>query len=72
MEKNISKTQLIIKNKFVMIVCYQVEVDESQTTLSKDELLQLGLQALACAFEKTGAYYDVGYNPQMVIKGKKN
>lgn len=55
-----------------MIVCYQVEVDESQTTLSKDELLQLGLQALACAFEKTGAYYDVGYNPQMVIKGKKN
>ena len=55
-----------------MIVCYQVEVDETETTLTKEELLDLGLMALTNAYEKTGAYYDIGYNPQMVVIGKRN
>jgi len=55
-----------------MIVCYQVEIDESETTLSKQELLDLGLMALTNAYEKTGAYYDIGYNPQMVTSGKRS
>ena len=55
-----------------MIVCYQVEVDETETTLTKDELLTLGMTALASAFEKTGAYYNIGYNPQMVTSGRRS
>ena len=55
-----------------MIVCYQVEVDETETVLSTQELLDLGLTALANAYKKTGAYFDVGYNPQMVVYGKRN
>lgn len=55
-----------------MFVCYQVEVDETETTLTKEELLDLGLMALTSAYEKTGAYFDIGYNPQIVTSGKLN
>jgi len=53
-----------------MIMCFQVEVDEKETTLSKEELLELGLMALTNAYEKTGAYFDIGYNPQLVTNGR--
>ena len=53
-----------------MIVLFQVEVDEKETSLTKDELCELGLNALTGAYEKTGAYFDIGYNPQLVTDGR--
>jgi hypothetical protein len=55
-----------------MIVCYQVEIDETETSLSIQELLDKGLMALTEAYSKIGCYYNIGYNPQLVIKGKVN
>ena len=55
-----------------MKVAFIVEVDERQTTYSKQELLDLGLDALAFAYEKTGADYEIGYNPQLVTNGGGN
>ncbi len=52
-----------------MKVAFIVEVDEKQTIYSKQELLDLGLDALASAYEKTGAYFNIGYNPQLVTNG---
>lgn len=52
--------------------CFQVEVDEKDTSLSINELLDIGLDALVEAYGKLGCYYDIGYNPQMVTKGKVN
>ena len=46
--------------------CFQVEVDESETTMSREELLQVGMNALAEAYEKCGCYFDIGYNPNMI------
>jgi len=62
----------IVEEGREMKVCYQVEVDETETTLTQDELLNLGLEALADAYSKTGAYFDVGYNPTLVTKGKSS
>ena len=55
-----------------MKVAYMVEVDEKETTYTKQELLDMGLDALASAYEKTGAYFDIGYNPQLVTSGGSN
>lgn len=55
-----------------MKVAYVAEVDEKQTTLSREELLQMGLDALASVYSKTGAYFDVGYNPMWVTDGGCN
>ena len=55
-----------------MKIIYVAEVDEKETAYSKQELLDIGLEALATAYEKTGAYFDVGYNPQFVTIGKYN
>ena len=55
-----------------MKVAFIVEVDEKETTYSKRELLDMGLDALASVYGKTGAYFDVGYNPQLVTSGGNN
>ena len=55
-----------------MKVTYVVEVDEKETTYSKQELLDIGLNALTSAYEKTWAYFDIGYNPQLVTNGGSN
>lgn len=49
-----------------------VEVDEKETTYSRQELLDMGLDALTSAYKKTGAYFDIGYNPQLVTSGVNN
>lgn len=55
-----------------MKVAFMVEVDENETTYSMQELLNIGLNALTDAYEKTGAYFDIGYNPQLVTIGGNN
>ena len=55
-----------------MKVAFMVEVDEKETTYSIQELLDMGLDALTDAYEKTGAYFDIGYNPQLVTSGGNN
>ena len=40
--------------------------------MKANELLDIGLNALAEAYDKLGCYYDIGYNPQMVTKRKVN
>ena len=55
-----------------MIVCYQVEVDETETSMPIQDILDLGVVALARAYEKLGCYYSVGYNPEFVTRGKVN
>ena len=55
-----------------MIFCYQVEIDETDTSASMQEILDIGLMALTEAYSKLGCYYDIGYNPQLVTKGKIN
>jgi len=55
-----------------MIVLYQVEVDETETTLSKQEILDKCLNALSDALAPLGCYYDVGYNPTQVVTGKRS
>ena len=55
-----------------MKVAFMVEADEKETTYSKQELLDMGLNALTSAYEKTGAYFDIGYNPQLVTSGGSN
>ena len=56
----------------MMKVAFMVEVDEKETPYSKQELLDMGLNALASVYNKTGAYFDVGYNPQVVTNGGNN
>lgn len=55
-----------------MKVAFLVEVDEKETTYSRQELLDMGLNALTSAYEKTGAYFNIGYNPQLVTNGGCN
>lgn len=55
-----------------MKVAFMVEVDERETTYSIQELLDMGLKALTATYEKTGAYFDIGYNPQLVTSGGNN
>ena len=55
-----------------MTVCYKVEVDETETDKSIQELLDIGLYALTDAYDKLGCYFDIGYNPQTVTTGKMN
>ena len=49
-----------------------VEVDEKETPCSIQNLLDMGLDALTSVYEKTGAYFNVGYNPQLVTSGRNN
>lgn len=53
-----------------MKVCFQVEVDEKETTLSREKLLEVGVNALAEAYGKVGCYYDIGYDPRTVTTNK--
>ena len=55
-----------------MTVCYQVEVDETETSMPIQDILDLGVVALARAYEKLGCHYSVGYNPEFVTRGKVN
>lgn len=55
-----------------MTVLFQVEIDEMETSLSIQEILDIGLLALTDAYKKLGCYYNIGYNPQLVTKGKTN
>lgn len=50
--------------------CFQIEVDEKETTLSREKLLEIGINALAQAYDKVGCYYDIGYNPQLITTNK--
>lgn len=55
-----------------MTVLYQVEIDETETSLSIQDILDIGLMALTEVYSKIGCYYNIGYNPQLVTKGKTN
>ena len=55
-----------------MKITFIVKVDENKTTYSVQELLDMGLEALTSAYEKTGVYFDIGYNPQLITKGRSN
>ena len=55
-----------------MKVLFCVEVDETQTDKTMLELVDMGMKALVEAYEQTGAYFDVGYDPRMVTSGKGN
>lgn len=55
-----------------MTVLYQVEIDETETPLSVQNILDIGLSSLTEAYKKLGCYYNVGYNPQLVTKWKTN
>lgn len=50
--------------------CYQVEVDETETSKTKQEIIELGLNVLAETFSKLGCYYDIGFNPNMITTNK--
>ena len=55
-----------------MTVLYQVEIDETETSLSIQDILDIGLSSLTEAYQKLGCYYNIGYNPQLVTNGKQN
>lgn len=55
-----------------MKVAFMVEVDERETSYTTQQLLDIGLNALTSAYTKTGAYFDIGYNPQLVTSGRSN
>lgn len=46
-----------------------IEVDETEAKLSQKEIVNYVLDSLAESLEKTGAYYDVGCNPDSIING---
>lgn len=52
-----------------MIVTYQVEVDEREANITAKEIADIGLNALSDAFRILGCYFDVGYNPNMILPG---
>lgn len=53
-----------------MRVSFMIDVDEKETTLSKKEILDIGLEAIAEAYERLGIYYDIGYNPQLITNSQ--
>lgn len=55
-----------------MTYCYQVYIDESETPLSRKEILDRGLNALSEEFAKMDCFFDVGYNPEQVAIGLRN
>lgn len=55
-----------------MTVLFQVEIDETETSLPIQDILDLGLLSLTDAYKKLGCYYNIGYNPQLITKGKTN
>ena len=55
-----------------MKVCFNVEIDESETEKSVQELLDIGLEALGQSYSELGCYFNIGYNPELVTKGRQN
>ena len=46
-----------------------IEIDEREAKLSQKEVIDYVIDSLAESLEKTGAYYDVGCNPDSIISG---
>lgn len=49
-----------------------IEVDETETNLSKKEIVNYAINQLAESLEKTGAYYDIGCKVDSIVSGLTN
>lgn len=54
--------------KFIL----NVEVDETQTTMSQKEIVDYVIDSLGDALLKTGAYFDVGCPLDSIVSGLTN
>ena len=55
-----------------MRILFLVDIDESETNFSMQQLADFGLEALSNEYEKLGCECDIGYNPEMISPGKFN
>ncbi len=49
-----------------------IEIDETETNLSKKEIVNYAIDSLAVSLDMLGAYFDVGVATDSIINGLTN
>ena len=55
-----------------MIFQINIEIDETETNLSQNEIVNYALDSLAVSLDMLGAYFDIGVASGSIISGLTN